>query len=742
MQPGWMKPTLIKAHRWIGLILAPLFLLIALSGAVLAFKPIVEPAQPAGDRGATATVDVSRVTALLERLDPEGKTIQSVNLDAGAGQMTLRARDQALQGRYALATGEPVERASQSHPFDLFETAEKLHKELLIGFDFPVQLASYLMLAIVIAGPFLAWPRIRNNLMGWHRAAGWLLLPLIVMLPLTGVLMSLHVGAPELPRMSRPGLSLPLAEALRSAAREHDLSHLSMARRFHGGSVLIGLAGPDGEQLLAVTDQTVQTLEAGGNLVKQLHEGTWGGPLSGSLNLLGASALSLLTLTGFVSWLRRTRQSRRDTAAGDADILIAYASQTGTAARLAHASLAALKGAGARVAMASLNSLLPQQLLGYRHSLLLVSTTGEGDLPDTAQRFLSSLDNSRLSGGRFSILALGDRRYRHFCGGAERLRTALLSAGATESLPMQRIDGKPDSGWRSWLATIADSLKLSVDPATHALADDTFRLTLLERQRLDNPNDNGDAHASYRLLLQTDQSRAFQAGDLLQITPAGDDRPRSYSIGSSSEFSPGLIRLTVALHQWRDELGTLHTGKVSGLLCESSRPGDVFDARISSHPGFHAPDDVSRPLILIASGCGIAPFMGFLEQREYTVGAGPVWLFFGNRWQDVDYLYREQLESLHRMGVITCLDSVFSRDQASRRYVTHRMRESGQALAHWLLEEDAALYICGRGSTLGQGVDDALREILQAHTAYDSEAVSSLLASWSASGKLRRDLFD
>jgi sulfite reductase (NADPH) flavoprotein alpha-component len=742
MQPGWMKPTLIKAHRWIGLILAPLFLLIALTGAVLAFKPIVEPPQPVGEGADSATIDVSRVTALLERLDPEGKAIQSVNLDAGAGLVTLRARDKALQSRYALATGEPVERASQSHPFDLFETAEKLHKELLIGFDFPVQLASYLMLAIIIAGPFLAWPRIRNNLMGWHRAAGWLLLPLVVMLPLSGVLMSLHVGSPELPRMSQPGLSLPLSAALRSAARNHDLSHLTMARRFHGGSVLISLDDPAGEKVLAVTDRSVTPLKAGGNLVKQIHEGTWGGALSGSLNLLGAVALSLLTLTGFISWARRARQSRRDTSAADADILIAYASQTGTAARLAQTSLEVLKQAGARVAMASLNSLLPQQMLGYRHNLLLVSTTGEGDLPDTAQAFLRSLDDSHLSGGRFTMLALGDRRYRHFCGGAERLRSALITAGATETHPMQRVDGKPDTGWQSWLVGIAESLKLSVDLTVHRRPDETFKVTLLERQRLDSPADDGRSHPSYRLLLQADKARQFQAGDLLQILPEGEARARSYSIGSSAEFTSDLIWLTVSLHQWRDAQGTLHTGKVSGMLCRDSQLGDQFTTRLCRHPEFHAPQDIGRPLILIASGCGLAPFMGFLEQREYSVGAGPVWLLFGNRWHEVDYLYRERLESLQAMGVITRLDTAFSRDQKTRRYVTHCMREAGDELVRWLLKEDAALYVCGRGSTLGQGVDEALHEILEMHTPHDDDTVSSLIATWSANGKLRRDLFD
>jgi sulfite reductase (NADPH) flavoprotein alpha-component len=70
------------------------------------------------------------------------------------------------------------------------------------------------------------------------------------------------------------------------------------------------------------------------------------------------------------------------------------------------------------------------------------------------------------------------------------------------------------------------------------------------------------------------------------------------------------------------------------------------------------------------------------------------------------------------------------------------MREAGDELVRWLLKEDAALYVCGRGSTLGQGVDEALHEILEMHTPHDDDTVSSLIATWSANGKLRRDLFD
>lgn len=742
MHTDWIKPTLIKGHRWIGLTLAPLFLLIALSGAVLAIKPIIQQTPSSAVTASAPPVETTQLISLLERIDPMGTGIEGFSVDPALDRLTVRSRDSVLQGSYALGTGQRIDTGQEDAPFDLFAMVEHLHKELLIGFDFPVELASYLMLAIVAVAPFLAWPRVRNNLMGWHRAVGWCLLPLLLLLPLTGVLMSLHVGMPELPRMSQPGASLPLSQALRNAAVDYDLKQLTTARRFRGGTVLLSIKAATGERMLAVTDRKVSPLDPADNLVKQLHEGTWAGALSGSLNLLGATAISLLILTGVISWARRTRQPRLEAAAGKADILIAYASQTGTAARLAQTSLEVLKRAGARVALASLGTLLPHQMLGYRHNLLLVSSTGEGDVPDTAQAFLRKLNDSRLSGGRFTLLALGDRRYRHFCGGAERLRSALLSAGAVETLPMQRIDGRPDKGWQAWLASIADSLKLSLDPSASHPAEAPLSLTLLDRQRLDAPTADGREHPSYKLLLQSDTELDFKPGDLLQISPDGDARSRSYSIGSSSEITPGRLRLTVALHQWRDAQGVLRTGQASGMLCEQLQLTDRLDARLVRHADFHAPEDSNRPLILIATGCGIAPFIGFIEQREHAVNAGPVWLIYGNRWRDVDYLYRETLEAQHHMGVISRLDTLFSRDQADPVYVTHSMREQGAELVRWLLEEDAALYVCGRGSTLGEGVDQALREILAQHTPHDSETIESLIGQWGANGKLRRDLFD
>ena len=304
MKSRSIKSTIFKLHRWIGIGLAPLFLIIALSGAVLALKPMQTPATlPPG-----TSISGQQLIDLLEVVDPSGEQVEATGIDPASGLIAIRSSDPQIAGLYDPVSSERINSPEQSPSFDLFEFAEHLHKDLLVGADLLVQAASYLMLILVVAAPFLAWPVLRNNLMGWHRGFGWVLLPIVLMLPLTGVLMSLHLGMPELPRMSQPNARLSLQQALTLAQQNYRLDELHSIRRFHGGSVLMEMREGQDESLLVVTDQSVTAIDPDGGLVKTLHEGTWAGAWSGSINLLGAMALSLLTLTGSLSWLRRRRK--------------------------------------------------------------------------------------------------------------------------------------------------------------------------------------------------------------------------------------------------------------------------------------------------------------------------------------------------------------------------------------------------------------------------------------------------
>ncbi|MDD3447560.1 MAG: sulfite reductase flavoprotein subunit alpha [Gammaproteobacteria bacterium] len=725
------KRFLIQAHRWIALALAPLFLLILLTGAVLAFKPILDAAGNGAETAATAA-DPAAVAALLERVDPAGRARSVAILPDGRVGI-----DDV--GIYDPATGERTGAADTG--FDLFGTAERLHKDLLIGAGIVVEIATYGMLLIVAAGPFLAWPRLRRTLMGWHLGLGWALLPLALLLPLTGVLMTLHVGMGEMPQIPRAAAPIPLVTALERASVEADLGDLRMVRRFRGGTALVMARGTDGTQAYIVSDAGVSALDRSGNWPKAIHEGTWAGAWSGILNLAGAIGLAGLTLTGFLSWFRRRRQATARSGDADADILVAHASQTGTAARLAEATATALRRGGERVALASLGALDPRELGLYRHVLLLVSTTGEGEVPDPGRGFLARLAGARLDGVRFALFALGDSRYAHFCGGGETLLGALVAAGAEPALPMRLVDGAPAASWRSWLDSLAATL--GIRPGVPPAVDEDRPLTvrLRERSRLDRAGDPG-TRAAYGLVLETDGGVEFRPGDLLLVAPGAGEAERCYSIGSSSRVTPGEIRLSVSLVETDDAAGGRRFGAASGLLCRTLAVGGTLAAKLRRHPAFNPPAHPGRPIIMVAAGCGIAPFMGFLDELEADAGRGPTWLFFGNRRRDGDYFYGERLEALHADGVLTRLDTAFSRDQAERRYVTHAMVAAGAELVRWLLEEDALLYVCGRGSTLGRSVDEALARILAEHAGLDAAASGELLRQWQAGGRLLRDLFD
>jgi sulfite reductase (NADPH) flavoprotein alpha-component len=250
-------------------------------------------------------------------------------------------------------------RESATGAINIFRIAENLHRSLLLGLGIVVEVASWAMLSIMTIGPLLSWLRLRNTLIGWHKALGWCLLPVTILSPLTAVLMTLGVGksSAPLPKAARP---LAISQALGVAASEIDVGRLVMARRFRGGTVLMQAAGERGG-MFTVTERAVTALTGGPGLVKEIHEGTWAGAGSGALNFAVSLALLGLTITGSLSWLRRSRRGRRSPAGAEADIPLAQASQTGTAARLATATAKVGEKGGERVASARLATISPTE---------------------------------------------------------------------------------------------------------------------------------------------------------------------------------------------------------------------------------------------------------------------------------------------------------------------------------------------------------------------------------------------
>ncbi|MBK1673080.1 nitric oxide synthase [Ectothiorhodospira shaposhnikovii] len=732
-----LKRTLSWFHRWLTLILLPLFALIIITGAILSFDPILDDLRSGPAAGAPA--DAAALVRLLNQIDP-GQRARSVVVEEG-GVVLLEFREQGRSQfmTFDMETGGLLERRGEKGGF--FNTVKHLHKDLLLNAAIVVEIATYLMVLVIIVGPFLAWPRLRRTLMGWHTLGGWIALPLVLMIAVTGILMSLHIGTPRLPPLHPDDRPMGMASAIEQAMVTGDLSGVRKVTRVKNAAAAVWGVDPAGEAVHVMSRHGVIRQDRFPGLVKALHEGTWAGAWSGLINLLASVILMGLMGTGLWSWARRIRQGRRRTGDEDADILVAHASQTGTAARLADLTRQALQAGGARVMHASVAGLSPAELKGFRQVFLIASTAGEGQVPEQARSFLKALEGADLAGCRFSILALGDRGYTHFCRGGEQLRTALLAAGGEEVLPMVKVDGDPAADWRCWLDRVAALLGIGLGDVAAPRGDQPVRLTLRERHQL-NDSADPDTHEVWALRFESDTPLAFRPGDLLLVRPGAGEPARPYSIGSTPDDDPRSLLLTVSLASHREADGTPRLGKASGLLCRQLKEGDMLEGQLRVHPDFNPPEDPERPMIMLAAGCGIAPFIGFIAEQACRKSHRPTWLIFGNRKRAGDFFHGERLEVWHRAGYLNRLDAVFSRDPEGGGYVQDRLHGVADELMDWVLDRDAVIYVCGNARTLGEGVRTALAQILAAREGMTVEQAVRRLQEWEARGKLRMDLID
>lgn len=190
--------------------------------------------------------------------------------------------------------------------------------------------------------------------------------------------------------------------------------------------------------------------------------------------------------------------------------------------------------------------------------------------------------------------------------------------------------------------------------------------------------------------------------------------PRLYSIASSQAKHPDEVHLTLAVVRYETH-GRKKKGLASGYLADDTEPGQTrVPVFLAPNKHFKLPDNPQTPVIMIGPGTGIAPFRAFLEQREMDKATGPNWLFFGDQKKATDFLYEEEFTAWLQSGLLTRLDTAFSRDQAHKIYVQDRMRENGAEIWKWL-QQGAYFYVCGDAKRMAKDVHQALIDIVREH---------------------------
>ncbi|WP_160153976.1 NADPH cytochrome P450 oxidoreductase family protein [Microbulbifer sp. ALW1] len=480
--------------------------------------------------------------------------------------------------------------------------------------------------------------------------------------------------------------------------------------------------------------------------------------------------------------LEATRRLQLSQKAGG--VLIAYASQSGTAATLARQSAAHLEPSQA-VTVLPLSQVSSEALQAAKKALFVVATYGEGEAPDNGQRFArnylsggsaAGLDLSHLS---YAVVALGDSTYERFCAFGQLLFDGMAQLGAKALEPIHKVDGA--RGDTSGVASAMPAWFSAPEPEEvgNAISRSSIWWRLAGR-RLLNPGSPGAPLFELTLRAVNDWPK-WRAGDVFVLQPRQEraqvshwlarqqldgsqwiavggrgqtlqawlrdralpeaefDRDkllrgdfsefpllpaREYSVASCRE--EGAVKLIVRQQCSKD--GQLGLG--SGWLTEFCETGELFAGSLRENGNCHTPDH-QRPILLIGAGSGLAGLRAQLAERAAQVNPGPAWLLFGERCPEADRPLAAELEAWHKRGTLVRCDRVFSRGGKSEyRYVQEFLAAQEESLRAFIAL-GADIYVCGNRAGMGEGVHKVLQQLL------GERELEALLES----GRYRRDLY-
>ena len=468
--------------------------------------------------------------------------------------------------------------------------------------------------------------------------------------------------------------------------------------------------------------------------------------------VLIALAILLLLYVVIIAYLILIKgKQKQEVTLNQNDYLIVFASQSGQAENFARQTVQQLQGIGQSVTVVNIQYLSVEQLLQANKVLWFVSTYGEGDAPDTARMVVKNIFSDpalEISHQSYAILALGDKRYSNFCQFGQLLNQHLQQHQAQALFEMVCVDHLKQADvnlWTQHLEQLTQQQLTPVEPAQN------WHCFILKNRLCLNRGSQGNP--IYQIQLSYAEKLTWTSGDILEVQcgnrledirvflhaqqqSVNDDllaalqfknlreifeqlpnesfedwiqrfddlATREYSIASIPE--QGCVELVV-----RQEKTATGLGLGSGWLTEHTVPGQTIIAKIRSNPAFHLKAS-HQPLILIGNGTGIAGLVTHLAQRQQC-GDPQNWLIFGERQQQFDHLYKNQIQLWQAQGLLPEVDYAFSRDQAEKLYVQHILQQKSEQLLSWI-EVGAAIYVCGSLKGMAQEVEQTLLNILGA----------------------------
>lgn len=689
-------------------------LLASITGIILAVAPISEQLEPYKIEG-LETITLAQTVHTFQDTYPEIIEL-SIDHNDFVIASVFTEEGENLNGYFNPRTAAYLGATIKPSPF--FQWVTNFHRSLFLKSTgrFLVGFCSLLLLLIAITGSILILKRQKRLVkvfskivkedfnQYWHIILGRLSLIPIIILTLTGVYLSLEkfdalpntkinhhidydslqstpqIATVEFDIFKRTSLSdlksieFPFSKDVEDVFTIQ-LHQKNMLVNQYTGSIISEIKTPLWQLLSGIS--------------LNLHTGK--GSIIWALILAIASANILFFIySGFaMTFKRRASKFKNVCRLKEAEFLLLVGSENGSTNQFANVFYKQLVAQGKKVFITQMNAF--EYLPNTKHIIIFTATYGQGEPPSNAKKFLKRLyltaSNNTVS---YSVVGFGSLAYENFCQYALDVDAA-LQRKFTQLLPPYKINDKSIETFTQWVSHWSKTMQLDINIPETALKTTPKKLKSYEVIGKTTPDETVDD--TFLIRLKPTSYSKFSSGDLLAIYPKNDHRERLYSIGKIDK----QLQLSIKLH---------HKGIGSNLL-NNLDIGNILRARIIRNTAFHMPK-TSKPIIMIANGTGVGPFLGMLDQNKHKT----IDLYLGLKTAKSKALYHEQLQLALNAQQLKEVHYAISRAE-NQCYVQDLLLEDDIHVAN-TLKQNGTIMICG-SLAMYEGVLEVLKYITAKH---------------------------
>lgn len=350
------RPAVLLIHRWAGLTLGVLVVVICLSGAIAVFRPEIDRLACKPASAAPRAADLDAIAAGLHAGSP-GSRVASLVLASAAGEADTWMLRSEREGSWMVftdpATGEELGRTRGRWSSAAAAWIARFHHDLWLppAGGVVVGVGGLALVVFCLSGLYLCWPGLFRRRLDLHRAAGLAALPVLLFVAITGAMFeftwlrraahrALGGTAADAPMVLRSRTERPQSAAAAGPEIGWAAGFAAAAAAVPDGRVarllpprpndangtwratvdVPGSLSPNGGAIVQLDRRSAAVLElqdprrmsAGGWLLNQhlgLHTGAWGGPLTRLLWVVVGVAPLILLITGWRMWRRSARRS-------------------------------------------------------------------------------------------------------------------------------------------------------------------------------------------------------------------------------------------------------------------------------------------------------------------------------------------------------------------------------------------------------------------------------------------------